>query len=661
MKVTCVKLKGTTPVYVVDATEGSEVRRAWGAVRSGDVWLIPAYYPFGMWASGDIRKLCPEAVWDLSALTQLEELTRIDAAWGAVAAQGIGGDELLPAVSDSFFPPGFAPYKHQRYGIARVLLWPRSWFLWEMRTGKTRTMLDGFRLLEREGKFTKALILGPPVVLSSWQEETERVTRGAWKAVVWDGTDAAREKAASAKLVLVSYARARLEAELTLPHPQLGEVKIFAPEKSPLLDIGYDVIVADESHNLGNWHSDQTRAAMELSKVAARRYCLTGTAADQPLKVYPQLYFLAPGLVPGSWEKFEEKHVVRSPVSHHVVTGYRNLSEVNALVDSVATRLKLKECLDLPPRVVTDVPFVLGPRQRARYNEMVAEMAISVEPVLAYLRGEDPREVDGGDPLLKLPHGATRIQKMLQLVSGFIMLGIDNTLCDACPRMEHCVEAEIKPYTKKCIVVQTKPPRKVLRDVENPKLELYEALISSILGEDPTNKVICWGIFSEELDDMMGVCKKLRIGAVRLDGETTKNVAEIRAQFRDDDACRVLVGMVSSGIGIDLSAANYMIYYSLPWIPLVYSQAQERNNGPGQKRPMSVYRLITAAETPAIDRLVAGALKFKNGVAYTMLEQVACATCDRQAACALDGTVPFQENCKYPSAVSRPVTKVSAL
>jgi hypothetical protein len=670
MRVKVEFLNVNTPVFTLDAGENAPARRAWGATWAGDRWRFPAYHPFGIWAASDLRKLHPEAMWDSEAERHVgtlevdqEEWLRAEASWRG------GGDPLhttdsrFPPIPPDFFPQGFAPYQHQRYGMARVRLWPRSWFLWEQRTGKTRTMLDGLRLLELEGKFERALVLGPPVVLPGWVEETHRVSRGAWTAVILDGSEASKERARSAKVILVSYARARLEAQIEMPHPQFGTYKVFAPEASPLRDLGYDVIVADESHNLGNWKSDQTRAAVELSKRAARRYCLTGTGGDQPLKVYGQLHFLAPGLVPLSWERFEEKHVVRPEHMPHIITGYRGLNEINAVIDSVATRLKRAECMDLPPRVTIDVPFNLGPRQRARYNEMVAEMRASVTPALEYLHAKDQSEPveSTAETLFNLPHGATRVQKLLQLLSGFVLLGPDDSICDTCPRMETCVEEKIRPYTKKCEIVKTKPARRVLRDVENPKLELFEALVESVLNEDPTNKMIVWGVFDVELDDMMKACARLGGNPVRLDGDTTKNVTEIRARFQGDPTCRTLVGMVTAGVGIDLSAANYMLYYTPPWQPLVYSQAEDRNTGPGQKRPMTVYRLLTSAETPALDRFVVGVLKFKNRVAYTMLERVACASCDRQGACALDGTRPFQENCKYAASVARPVTKVHLL
>ena len=678
MRVTGELLNGTTPIFEVFASRDAPVQKAWGATWADDRWRLPAYFPFGLWSRHDIGKLLPQARWDSTAYAHVADLESKGRAWDSVEARWVGnpsGDPLapdpygyFPGVPEDFFPPGFQPFRHQRYGIARVFFWPRSWFLWEMRTGKTRTMIDGMRLLAHHGKFTKALVLGPPVVLPGWVEETKQASRGAWKAVIWDGTEEAAHAAASAQIVLASYARARLEAQMTVPHPQLGSISVFAPEESRLLKLGYDVIVADESHNLGNWGSEQTRAVIELSNGASRRYCLTGTAADEPLKVYGQLYFLAPGLVPMSIERFDEKHVVRSDASRHIVTGYRALNEINAVVSSVSTALKRKECMDLPPRTTVDAYFDLGPRQRARYNEMVAEMRLTVAPVMGYLRAKsDPEGVQWElaeqdlPTLLNLPHGATRVQKLLQLISGYVLLGVDDEICDACPRMEHCVEQQVRPYTKKCAVATAKPPRKVLRDVENPKLDLFSSLLEQILQESPHNKVICWGAFTESLNDMQTVLARLKVRGVRLDGSNTSRVQEIRQPFQTDPNCRVFVGMVSSGIGIDLSAANYMIYYDMVWDPRVYAQAEDRNMGPAQKKAMTVYRLLTSSATPALDRFVAGVLKFKNRVSFTMLEKVTCASCDRQAECALDGTVPFRENCKYAAAVSRPVTKVKLL
>ena len=324
--------------------------------------------------------------------------------------------------------------------------------------------------------------------------------------------------------------------------------------------------------------------------------------------------------------------------------------------------MKKADCLDLPPVTITDLYYDLGPSQRARYNELVMEMQTSVEPVLSYLRPSSVRPEDlPSQPALKLPHGAARVNKMLQVLSGFLILGADYAVCDACVHMEACAEARIRPYTKKCKVFQSAPPRQVLRDVENPKLDIYKEQLEVILEGDASNKVIVWANFTEELDDIARATKELGYGYVRVDGSNTSKIGEISDKFQTDEKCRVYIGQVRTGIGVTLTAANYTIFYSLPWDPLQYRQAMDRNNRPGQRRAMTVYRLLSSDSSWALDRYVAQVLSFKETISLTLTELIACASCDRQQHCANNEILPFREKCKYAANVARPVADVEVI
>lgn len=672
MEVTGVQ-RGATPVFEVRAPAASDLARVSYATRDDEegVWRYPAYAPFGLHVRQDLRKVAPYAVLDAAAVGLHADAERRSRRWAEAQAAWDAGRDPLPDVGGDFFSATFPPYRHQRLGIARVRDWLRTWFIWDMGTGKTRTVLDGLRLLAAEGAFRKALILGPPVVLPGWRREAARVSGGAWRAVIWDGTPEAAEAARDAHVVLATYTRAYLESMVVYPHPQFGPTPIFSPERSPLAGLGYDAIVADESHTIGNFDANMTQAALHLSAQADRRILLTGTPGDTPDKVYAQLRFLAPWLMPLSPDKFRQRYHVYAPGKRKILVGYQNLAELNARVDLVAHRLKKKDCgLDLPPMTIVDVPFDLGPRQQARYNEMVLEMRASVTPALAYVsKAVEPERVrlpvlgdlHTPETLFELPHGAARLNKLLQLASGFMYEGADLSVCDACPRMEACVAEEIRPYTRACVVHPRRVAPKTIRDVENPKREVFASLLKQILDEDPTNKVLCWGCYDPELDDMEVVAKKLGTGVVRLDGATTGKIGAIEDAIRDDPACRVLVGAISAAVGINLQRANYAVVYSLPWKLLQYLQALERNNRPGQTRNMTVYRLLTGEGSGVVDRTIDAALRFKEKVGYTMVELIACASCPRAAACSLDGTVPFSQNCTYASTVARPIAKVTPL
>lgn len=680
MDVLGTRVKGAAVFFVLGSKAGPLARVSYGQyLAAHEGWVFPAYYPYGLTAAADLRSL-GSCTWDARAREYLTEMDASRRSWeAAVAAWETLDEDPLPAIPASFFPPGFLPYRYQRYGIAQITTWERLWLQWDMGTGKTRTVLDALRILRTQGKMRKALVLGPPVVLPGWEAQTALVTRGEWRAVIWDGTDEAATLAQGADVVLATYTRAHRACVRTIPHPTEGSITVSDPETSPLLGLDYDVIVADESHNLGNPESLQTQAAYALAAAAIRRIALTGTPGDDPVKIYSQLRFLSPAFVPPTLRAFCDKYYRYRDNDRRIVVGYQNLAELNAHVDAVASRMKKRDVLpDLPPRRQIISLFSLGLRQQARYNEMVAEMRVSAAPVFDYitqpeldgkgrtrlslLRSETstaPEAPPPPSPLFALPHAAARVTKLLQLVSGFLIEAPDTTVCDACPKLEACVAEDIKPYTKRCEVFPKKLPRKVIRDVENPKLELFTHILEGVLSADPTNKVVCWGIFDQELDDMMGAAKALGTSPVRLDGSTTKNVGAIEAQFREDPTCRVLIGIVSAGIGINLQVANNTIFYSRSWLPLHNDQADERINRPGQTRAMTTYILLTAPKHGAVDRMLDASLRFKAQVGYTMVERIACVACDRMTACTDSGTVPFSPTCRYAGEVTKTSAKVT--
>ena len=67
----------------------------------------------------------------------------------------------------------------------------------------------------------------------------------------------------------------------------------------------------------------------------------------------------------------------------------------------------------------------------------------------------------------------------------------------------------------------------------------------------------------------------------------------------------------SGGMGLNLSNANYAIYYSMNYSFEQYDQSRERFNRPGQTRKMTIYHL-QAKNT--IDETIYEALKNKEKV-----------------------------------------------
>lgn len=606
-------------------------RRVTCALKIGPDWWFPAYYPFGRRVISDLKMVAPYLEWDVSTVPFRSELSVAHQRWMIAKNAFYEGKTPLDLSID--FPRNFLPYAHQRMGIAMAALWYRAFFLWEMGTGKTRTVIDGFRLSRRENpELKQMLVFAPPVVIPTWVDEVARCSQGAMTAVAVDGTDGSWERARTADVVVASYTRARLEAA--------------GGKRFSLLS--YQQIVGDESHSIGAMDSEQTGAVLALAGKAARRILLSGTAADHPGKLYPQFRFLNSQILDMTWEKYQQTYFIMSKERKGQVFAYKHLDDLNSRVDAIASRMKKKDCIDLPPVTFVDVGFDMTSGQIDAYDACIAR-----------LRDRELYEKALSGMGVAVVHGAALVNKLLQIVSGFMIEGPDLTVCDGCEHLFNCVEKRIKPYTPACQIVKIRPKSQVQR-VPSQKPKVFKDLVAQILESDPTNKVIVWGTYMEELNDMEAVLKELKVGYVRVDGKSTSKIGPLSKSFQTDEKCRVYLGQIRSGVGVTLTAANFMIYYSLTWDLKDYKQSLERNNRPGQKRDMTVYRLLSRREG-SLDRFLAQVLAFKDQVAYTMLERVSCSGCPQQAVCAAAEIRPFRAGCKYGAEVNRPQAKADYL
>ena len=80
---------------------------------------------------------------------------------------------------------------------------------------------------------------------------------------------------------------------------------------------------------------------------------------------------------------------------------------------------------------------------------------------------------------------------------------------------------------------------------------------------------------------------------VYLDG-STKNRLELVKEFNSNNEILVfLVSLKAGGTGLNLTGADTVIHYDMWWNPAVENQATDRVHRIGQKRSVSVYKLVT--------------------------------------------------------------------
>ena len=122
------------------------------------------------------------------------------------------------------------------------------------------------------------------------------------------------------------------------------------------------------------------------------------------------------------------------------------------------------------------------------------------------------------------------------------------------------------------------------------------AVFSDILDELITNghKAL---VFSQFVGHLTIVRKYLDAAGIRyqyLDGSTpAARRQEAIHGFQAGEGDVFLISLKAGGVGLNLTAADYVIHLDPWWNPAVEDQASDRAHRIGQRRPVTIYRLIT--------------------------------------------------------------------
>ena len=617
-----------TPIFILKHT-GQDLRAVYGAVfkDSARGWWFPAFWPVHNLVISDLQKSVPGLV--LSAEVKAYNTT----------------------LETYTFPANFnyltTPYAHQEEGLHHIHRNLRAGLFYSPGLGKCKIVIDLQRLTG-----DNMLILCPKVMLHTWAEEFEK-HGGIKDVVILEGTK-------KRKLDLVS------KATKTPPVAVITTYETATRLQKELIQVNYTAIIADESHQLKTPFSQRTKAATALASRAYRRILLSGTPSlGSPFDLYAQLRFLGNYLCPENWWAFRKRFGVFPPSEDSekvpkILLGFKNLEIINKRVNLISILKTKEQCLDLPERQIIDKVFALSGAQKKQYNDFISNASDAVGfGVLTRMSQNELSFADG--PTLEdyviAPESITQLGKLDQINSGFLYrTKVNPRICNGCAQVGACVANSVVPYTSACAVVKQKPVGDTLDSKENTRLDECKALLESIL-EEPTNKVIIWTVYRRELDHIESVVQELGVKHVRVQGGlSTDELTQGRQAFNTDPECRVYVAQISTGIGVTLNAANYVIYYNLPWSLQHYLQSMDRNYRIGQTRPVVAYRLI-AKHT--LDEAKAAAMDQKIDFNKLVLNSNVCATCPEFAKrCSKFNIRLYDDACVFTREMDRKIVKV---
>jgi non-specific serine/threonine protein kinase len=126
---------------------------------------------------------------------------------------------------------------------------------------------------------------------------------------------------------------------------------------------------------------------------------------------------------------------------------------------------------------------------------------------------------------------------------------------------------------------------------EAGKFEALKLMIDEIISEN--HKVLVFSQFVQMLQIIKNHLEEQAIEFTYLDG-STKDRQDVVDKFQTDEEIRIfLISLKAGGIGLNLTAADYVIHYDPWWNPAVEMQATDRAHRIGQDKKVFAYKLIT--------------------------------------------------------------------
>jgi SNF2 family DNA or RNA helicase len=140
-------------------------------------------------------------------------------------------------------------------------------------------------------------------------------------------------------------------------------------------------------------------------------------------------------------------------------------------------------------------------------------------------------------------------------------------------------------------------------------------MIEGVLQED--RKLVVIARFVQEIKAICGLLEKLGIRFSCIMGGVTDREDQVSA-FQNDPDVKVFVGQIATaGLGLTLTAADTLVFYSTDYSMSNHEQARARIHRVGQKRPCA-YIYLTAKGT--VDEKVLAALRNKADLARTLVD-----------------------------------------
>ena len=456
-------------------------------------------------------------------------------------------------------PVRASPYAHQQQAFEFAIRLftedasPGTALLMEMGTGKTLTTIGIAGALSLTGRIKRVLVVAPLSILGVWQEEFAKFADFSYTLQVLTGSGAKK-----ADILRAMTGPGLLVAVVNYESAwrMEDEIKAWKP----------DLVVADEGHKLKTHSTNASKAMHRVGAATRYRLLLTGTpVTNKALDIFSQYKFLNDQIFGRSFYSFRNRYFDMVGYGQHTPVMKRSMElEFTQRLHSIAFRATKKDCLDLPDTMDIVRLVELEPAARRTYRDLVRDSYAEL-----------------GEGSVTATNILTRLMRLSQLTGGFI--GGDD---DPAPRQ-----------------------------ISRAKLAALEDIIDQVAAEG--KKLVVIARFVPEIKAICALLEKMGIAYSCVMGGVKDRDDQV-AHFQTDPVVQVFVGQIATaGLGITLTAASTMVFYSLDYSMSNFEQAKARIHRVGQGEKCT-YIYLTAWGT--VDEKVLKALREKADLARTLVD-----------------------------------------
>jgi SWI/SNF-related matrix-associated actin-dependent regulator 1 of chromatin subfamily A len=346
--------------------------------------------------------------------------------------------------------------------------------------------------------------------------------------------------------------------------------------KHPYDTINWDLIIVDECHKIRNSKPLCSRAVYHLTP--KHWIFLTGT----PIVNKPsELFNLIVKLDPATWKGKKNYFMSRYCEGHRTPFGYEVGGANMITLPELQTKLRSSILIR---RMVSEVLKELPAKTRT---------IIEVEPdanALKFINSENDFAAD---------------------TSEYEALKVQAELAKATNEQAYVIAVN---GLRKAISVKFSEMAKMRHDTAMAKVPYVLNYLDDAL--ESVEKIV---VFAHHRDIIMKIKDHYGDSAVYLHGECSMEHRQKSIDdFQNDPKIKIFVGSITAaGVGITLTAASYVVFAELDWVPANISQAESRCHRIGTKDAVSIIHIVLNG---SLDSKLAKTIVRKQEIADTALD-----------------------------------------